>query len=60
MQLKELETWKSSCEKLTASLSRKEMELGTLMNKVQDLEEEVLVNLCGCVSDVICTMFVNI
>ena len=41
LQQKELDSWRSNCEKLTASLSRKELELQTYTKRLQDLEDEV-------------------
>ena len=40
MLTREMESWKNSCDKLSTSLSRKELEIQTLMKKLQDLEDE--------------------
>ena len=40
-QQKELACWKESCEKLTASVSRKEMEVMTLTQKLEQLVHQV-------------------
>ena len=41
MQRKEIETWKSNCEQLTTSLSKKEAEINKLLSKTESLEKEV-------------------
>lgn len=38
---RELDTWKSNCEKLTAAVSRKELELQAQQKKVNEIEEQV-------------------
>ena len=45
-QQRELDTWKESCEKLTASVGRKEMEVVTLTQKLEQLEQQVCWMLC--------------
>lgn len=40
-QLKEIDTWKSNVEKLTASSSRKDPEIQNLNKRIQEMEVEI-------------------
>ena len=40
-QHSEIESWKSTCDRLTASVSRKETEIHNLSDKCRDLENQV-------------------
>ena len=42
VQHEELETWKTTCDRLTASVTRKETELQNLSDKCHDLENQVI------------------
>ncbi len=41
IQNKELENWKNNCDNLNSTISRKYAEIEQLMNKVQELDEQV-------------------
>ena len=41
LQQREMTTWKTSCEKMSASLSRKEMEVQQLHKKLEEVENNV-------------------
>ena len=41
-QHEDLETWKTTCDRLTASVARKETELQNLSDKCRDLENQVI------------------
>lgn len=40
-QQQELDTWKDTCDRLTASVSRKENEIQTLSDRLLDMEDLV-------------------